>query len=267
MRYGRPPASAAIIAKAAKSVLIYRSDILVGIVSLALRVVLVHLVWQALYAGDASVAGIGRDDAIGYAILGAIFNVTFQPWHFSSLMSRVSDGTVVFDLIRPVGLITLSLGQQFGAVLAGFPRALIGMAVALALGAVPPPTGVATALAFVVSSLLGLAIALLCNLLVAMTAFWTTEIYGAIMVYHMAAAFCSGALIPLWFMPGPLATALSCLPFSAQVFTPLSIYLGREPDMHTLASIGGQLVWVVALAGLSRLVWRRALLRVVIHGG
>ncbi|MCG5214627.1 ABC-2 family transporter protein [Streptosporangium soli] len=257
----------AVVMLGAKSVLIYRSDVFIGVIGLALRVVLVYLVWRALYDTETSVSGVSLNDAVGYAILGAIFNVTFQPWHFSSLMSRVYDGNVVFDLIRPVGLLTLSLGQQLGATLAGFPRALIGIAVGLTIQAVPPPAGVVTTLAFVVSSLLGMAVALLCNLLVSLTAFWTTEIYGAIMVYHMAAAFCSGALIPLWFMPDALGAVLRYLPFSAQVFTPLSIYFDPSPGPHTLAAIGVQVAWVVLLAYLSRLVWKRALRRVVINGG
>ncbi|KQO64886.1 ABC transporter permease [Curtobacterium sp. Leaf261] len=258
---------AALVRHGVRSVLVFRADLLVGTVSTLLRVILVMLVWRAVYGDRVTVSGIARDDAVGYAVLGALFAVVLQPWQFSSLRDRVRTGNVVFDIMRPVSLITQSTADQLGTTLAGVPKAVVGLALALVLGAVPGPDTWWQAVAFVVSALLGLVIAIQCNLVVGLTAFWTTEVGGAYMVYSMAAAFCSGSLIPLWFMPDGLATTLRFLPFSAQIFTPLSIWFDHAPGWHVLGELGLQAGWILLLAGVSHLVWLRALRRTVINGG
>ncbi len=266
-RRQRMSATVALAAQEARAVWSYRADAFVGIIGACLRVVLVFAVWQAVFGARSSVAGIDQRVAIGYAVLGALLNLVLQPWQFSSLSSRVAEGTVVFDLIRPLSLVTVSLAQQVGGTLAQLPKAVIGLVVALLVGAVDAPAGWPAAAAFAVSVLLGSAIALLCNLIVAMTAFWTLEIGGALMVYRMAATFCSGALIPLWFMPSGLVSVLRLLPFAAQVFDPLAIYVDPSPGWHTVGTIGIQLFWVLVLFALVQLIWSRAYRRTVINGG
>lgn len=256
----------AVAAQGARSVLIFRAEVVVGLVSAAARVVLVVLVWRAVYGDRGAVAGIDQRVAVGYAVLGALFNVVLQPWQFSALTTRIRSGTVIFDMMRPVGLVSMSLAQQVGATVAGLPKAIIGLVVGLLLGALVAPSG-PTTVAFVLSTALGVANALLCNLLMSMVAFWTLEVSGAMILYRMAAAFCSGSLIPLWFMPHALATTLRFLPFSAQVFTPMSIYFDDALGAHTVVDLAIQAGWVALLVGVVAMVQRRAVRRVVVFGG
>jgi ABC-2 type transport system permease protein len=268
---GRPAGPVAVrlalVGQGLRAVLIFRADVIVGIVSTVMRVVLVMLVWNAVYGERGTVSGVDRADAVGYAVLGALFAVVFQPWHFSSLNQRVREGTVVFDIMRPVGLITQTVAAQIGSSLANVPKAAVGLALALLLGAIPAPSTAWQTLAFVLSATLGLIIAIQCNLIVGLTAFWTTDVGGAYMIYSMAAAFCSGSLIPLWFMPDGLAGVLRALPFSAQIFTPLSIWLDRSPGWDVVEELALQAGWIVVLALLAHMVWLRALRRTVINGG
>jgi len=74
-------------------------------------------------------------------------------------------------------------------------------------------------------------------------------------------------LIPLWFMPGWLRASVEWLPFQAQVYTPVSIYLGQTRGGEAAALVAVQLAWVVVLVVLLELVWRRARYRVVVQGG
>jgi ABC-type uncharacterized transport system permease subunit len=232
-----------------------------------MRVGLVYVVWRAVYGSRETVAQVDREVAIGYAILGSVFNLVLQPWQFALLSSRIRSGSVIFDMARPVGLIPICLAQQVGTTLAGTPKAVIGVSLGLLTGVLAAPGSLRATLAFILSAALGAIIAMLCNLLVAMSGFWTLESGGALIVYRMAASFCSGALIPLWLMPPALAGVLKWLPFSAQVFTPLSIYFDHRTGLHTLVQIGVQSLWVCLLLVLLRLVWHGAYRRVIINGG
>jgi ABC-2 type transport system permease protein len=51
------------------------------------------------------------------------------------------------------------------------------------------------------------------------------------------------------------------------VFVPLTIYVDPAPGLHTLTAIGVQALWVLVLAVLAALLWRRAIRRLVIFGG
>lgn len=77
----------------------------------------------------------------------------------------------------------------------------------------------------------------------------------------------SGALVPLWFMPGPLRAVAQVLPFQATAYTPTATYLGEIHGSGLAVALGVQALWVGLLTALAALVWSRAVLRVVVQGG
>ncbi len=114
---------------------------------------------------------------------------------------------------------------------------------------------------------LGYLVAMLMGLLLGLMAFWTLELGGVLTIYAFANQFFGGALVPLWFFPPLLRRVADLLPFQAQAFIPLSIYTGQLVGTQAVEALALQLFWVVALFGLARLVWQRAMYRVVIQGG
>ena len=266
---GRPHLSGlwGLVRVGARSVLVYRGDLLLGIASMLVQVTLVMIVWDRVYGDADQVSGVSRNQMISYAILAACFQTIVMPWNFSSIPQRIRQGQIGVDLIRPHGLIATTLARNAGTMLARLPIGAAGVIWALLLGAVLPPPNVGYLLAWLCSTALAVTIALLLNLTVSMVAFWTMEIGGPMMVYRIGSAFFSGALIPLWFMPSWLADILRWLPFQAQTFTPLSIYSGKLAGIDLAVAIGVQASWIVIVIGLLRLIWSRALLRVVVQGG
>lgn len=253
--------------QAVRGQFVFRTATWTGVVGASLQVVLVFLVWTAVYGARSEVSGIQQREAITYAVLGALVAIVFQPFVYETMYGRLRTGAIAFDVMRPISAVPMALAQQVGAAAAQLPAAGLGLAIGLLLGAVRPPGSVVSTVAFSVSIVLGFAIAQLLNFVVGLIGFWTLEVSGAFHIYRMFAQFSSGALIPLWFMPGWLTDALTALPFSSQVFVPLSIYIDQNPGMHTLTAIGVQLVWVLVLTALAALVWKRAVRRMVIFGG
>jgi len=257
----------ASVEQAWKAQFIFRTSTWTGIIGTVLQVTLVFLVWSAVYGERTEVVGIDQRDAINYAALGVLVNTVIQPFIFDSMYSRLRSGAIAFDVMRPVSAVPLALAQQVGSSLAQLPSAACALALGLAIGAVSAPPTPLSALAFAISMMLGYLIALLINFSVGLVGFWTLETGGAFNIYRMFAQFSSGAMIPLWFMPNWLAGALTALPFSAQVFVPLSIYLDPSPGWHTIQAMALQLLWVLLMAGVAMFVWRRAIRRLVIFGG
>ena len=269
-RLGAGASSQALLAcalQAWRAQFVFRAATWSGIIGTTLQVVLVMLVWTAVYGARTEVSGVAQSDAITYAVLGAVIATVFQPFVYDTLYGRLRTGAIAFDVMRPLSAVPMTLAQQAGAAAAQLPAAGIALGIGLVLGALDAPGSLLSGLAFMLSILLGFAIAQILNFMIGLVGFWTLEVSGAFHIYRMFVQFSSGALIPLWFMPAWLSGGLSLLPFSSQVFVPLTIYVDPAPGTHILAAIGVQLLWVLVLVLLAAVLWRRAIRRLVIFGG
>ncbi|HEY8787651.1 MAG TPA: ABC-2 family transporter protein [Actinopolymorphaceae bacterium] len=245
----------------------YRASTLLSLVVLAVQVALYAVVWRAIY-GDhvGTVAGADVDTAVGYAVLGLTVASVLNVWPGMSIEGRIRDGLIGVDLTRPIGLLTQSLAVQTGYVIAGLPAVVVGLGTGLVVGGLAGPAGVAAATGFAVSLVLAFCVSQLITLLMSLASFWTLEVGGLGMMFAVVRTFMSGAILPLWFMPGWLRGVAELLPFQAAAYTPLAIYFGRPPG-GLAAALGVQMLWVLVLGGLCVLVWSRAKRRVVVQGG
>jgi ABC-type uncharacterized transport system permease subunit len=174
---------------------------------------------------------------------------------------------VVFDLVRPVGFIPQVVAQMIGAL--GGATAIIALAlpVVAVAGHLAPPADLRAAGMFCLSLLCAYGIAGLLAILLAMVAFWTVEVDGLVMLYVLVSSFLSGALVPVSVFPGVLRTLVQWLPFQATAYVPAGIYVGAIEAGAAWQAIAVQLGWLVVLGCAAALVWRRAVLRVVVQGG
>jgi len=249
------------------TVLTYRTDYLLTAVLLLVQVYLLRVVWTAVYADRGVANGIAVHTVIAYATLATVQYTLFSPWRFSQIPQRVREGKVAMDLLRPVGFCGQMLAAQVGGTAALAPFLLLALPFALLVGGAAAPPSAGAAVAYVVSLALAYAISQLLALLVGMVAFWTVENTGIFMIYRVVAQFLSGALVPLWFMPGPLRVLAQVLPFQATAYTPTATYLGEIHGSGLAVALGVQVLWLGLLAALARLVWFRAVHRVVVQDG
>lgn len=254
------------------SVLMYRTDYILGIVGVLTQVFLLSVVWTAVY-GEATSApseGAGRitlSTQIAYATLASLQYWLLNPWNLTGMMERIRSGTIAVDLVRPVPLLLQALAGKVGATAAMTPFALAGLPLAILAGGAEPPASVTSGLAYAASLVLAYVLSTLLHTLVELLAFWTLEVGGLFMIYRMVGQFCAGVLVPLWFMPDWLRLIAEWLPFQATTYTPLTIYLGRVTGTDAAVALGTQLGWVIVVLALLRLAWSRAIRRVVVQGG
>lgn len=245
----------------------YRTSMLLQLVVLALEVALYSVVWRAIYTGHRDpVAGADVQTAVGYVVLGLTIAGVLHTSPFWSIESRVREGLIGIDLLRPIGLLIQNLAVQAGYVIAALPMVAVGLATGLLVGGLVPPAGVGAALGFAASLVLAFAVSQLTTLLMSLSSFWTFEVGGLTMAFYVVRTFLSGAVLPLWFMPHWLQVVAGVLPFQAAGYTPLAIYFGRPPGGLAVA-LAVQALWIVVLGALCVLLWRRAGRRVVVQGG
>lgn len=259
-------ARGAFVSNRIRIVLAYRVDALVRLTGPVLQVILMGALWRALYAHETTVDGVSLDVMTTYVSLAAMQQLVNRDDTIDWLNQRVRSGAVGADLAQPVGLLTQQVCGQLAQLVVKVPMAALMLPVSLVAARLALPAHGALG-PYLLASVLGWLINACLNLLVAVTCFWTTELAGMTFLYFVISGFLSGALVPLWFMPGWLADVLGWLPLQAVVFTPLSIYLGQSAGTAAWRAIGVQTLWLALLAGAVWLTFRRAVHRAVVHGG
>ncbi|MFF3031725.1 ABC transporter permease [Streptomyces rubiginosohelvolus] len=250
-----------------RAALTYRTAYLSSFAMMLLQIWLLTVVWKALYDGRAEVDGLSLSTMTAYATLTTLQYQLVSPWRSSPIDQRVREGKVAVDLLRPVGFPGQMLAGQLGWASAAVPVLLVALPFALLIGAGQAPASAAAGLAYPAALLGALLVNQLLGLLLGMVSFWTLEVSGALMAYRFVAQFFSGALVPLWFMPGPVRAAAEWLPFQATAYTPAAVYLGQVEGLGIVAALGVQLAWIGALGALAAFVWSRARRRVMSQGG
>jgi ABC-2 type transport system permease protein len=261
------PAYLQIGASRWQEALMYRANLAVELLGLLLKVYLLKMIFVAVYAGRETVGGVALQDVITFMTIANLQAFLLFPVIGHYMRQRLRDGQIALDLARPAPFLSQLLAYQAGTTGSSLPFLALALPFAALFGGVDLPQSPAAGLLYLASLSLAYMVSVLMGLLIGLTAFWTMEIDGIFTIYAFANQFFGGALVPLWFFPSPLRRFAGLLPFQAQTFIPLSIYTGQSAGMQAIAGLALQVFWVVALAAVARIVWQRALERVVIQGG
>lgn len=135
--------------------------------------------------------------------------------------------------------------------------AVVGVATGWWLTGSLPPHG-ALAPLVVVSSLLGLAMVLLCHLQLGYAAVWIGTAAPAFWVWQKLLFVFGGLLFPLGLYPDLLRKVAEATPFAAMLFAPGSLMFGADASLFAW-----QIAWLVVLGALTLLVGHRATRRLV----
>jgi len=239
-------------------------------VRLGLQVFLVVCLWRGLYAGSATMVGIGRDQAVTFAVLAVLATRIRGLDRYTGrdeVVQHMQYGTIAYWFLRPISPHRYYVLRAVGDQLYGFAWVLCGYLVCLPLGFVQPPVSVAVAGVFVVALVLGQLVLLHIMMLIDLLCFWSLRNNGAMLILVFAQNLLSGVYAPLWYFPHWFVTFSGLLPFQATLNVPLSLYIGRIPLADAPAALTVQLGWALALALFTRWLWHRAAQRVVAQGG
>jgi len=246
----------------------YRAALFVNISLTFLWVIVVYHLWRAAYAGRPLFAGYTWEDMRTYVVLAYGINALVG-WRIGSLMmSTIRTGEIAIDMVRPLDYCGSQLARSAGySVVEG----MLGMALTLVVGilflGIRPPHSAGEAALFILSLLLGFLIKSLLVFCISLIMFWTTNGFGVMLAQEAVIQVLSGALVPIALMPEALRVVASVLPMRGIVATPVNIYLGHSSGTDAALQLGLQALWVVVLAVLASLAWRRAFRRVEIQGG
>ncbi|HET9907438.1 MAG TPA: ABC-2 family transporter protein, partial [Anaerolineales bacterium] len=161
-------------------------------------------------------------------------------------------------------MLARSTGEMMiGVSVLAIPALIIGF---LFLGLQFPPD-LPTALLSIVSVLLGFLLFFHLNFILGSLAIVALDIRHISWAYFSIVRFLGGQVVPLWLFPPVVAAIAEVLPFKGTYYIPISIYVGRLTGVDAIRGLEFQIVWLIALAVVSRMLWGWAHRRLVVQGG
>ncbi|NDZ60731.1 hypothetical protein G3I47_26245 [Streptomyces anulatus] len=245
----------------------HRTNALAVAAGALLQIALVNAVWRSAYASAPTPPDRPLDSLLLYVTVAGLHAWLMSESVVMYMQVRVSQGTFVFDLLRPVGYLTQMAAQQAGFIGASLVLLLPALPVAVVLGTLSPPGSTAVAALYGVSLLLGLTVHTLLSLLIGLSGFWTIKTDSASLLYRVISQFLAGTFAPLSMFPGWLRAVAEVLPFQCTTYIPVEVYTGGAIDRSSLRAVGLQVCWAFLLTVTVYAVWRRAARKVVVQGG
>lgn len=258
----------AIFSARLRMLLQYRQAALAGVATQFFWGLIRVMIFTAFYRSTTRLQTMSLAEVITYTWLGQalIQIVLFRA--DAEVAAMIRDGSVVYELARPVGLYRLWYARSVASRLA--PTLLrmgpVFLLAGLFMGLRAPASWLSgfCCLASVCSALL---LAGAMSMLLTISLLWTLCGDG---INHLAPTFIwlfSGFVIPLPLMPPWLLPVARFLPFRGLADTPYRLYIGHIPPVAALPVIAHQLAWTAALILLGQWLLGRSLRRLVAQGG
>jgi ABC-2 type transport system permease protein len=238
----------------------YRAALVIWLIGHVLEPLIYLVVWSTVSrSSGGSVGGYTASDFAAYFIVLMIVNHVTYTWIMYEYEYRVRQGTLSFELLRPVHPIHSDIADNVTSKLITLPGMLV-IAGILAVFFRPSFRAVPWAMAaFVPAVLLAFIVRFITEWTLALAAFWTTRVSAMNQIYFMAMLFFSGQLAPLELLPQPVRVIAFVLPFRWTIGFPTELLLGRLTPAQALTGLGMQTAWLAAALVLMRIVWRAGL--------
>ena len=250
----------------------YRAAAAAGVVTQFVWGFMAIFAFSAFYEADPTAFPISFQDTVSYIWLQQAFLALFNTWMLENeIFDTISNGNIAYELCRPIRIynmwIARSLANRFSrAVLRCSPILIVAFLVPKPYRMTLPPD-LGTFLLFILSLILGTAVATAFCMIVYGLTFFTISPQGVRVLFASLVDFLAGGIIPIPFMPDKVRAVVELLPFASMQNAPLRIYTGSLPADEVKVMLGLQFFWLIALVLIGSSLCRLAERKACIQGG
>lgn len=251
----------AIISAHWQRVLTYRTTVVAYRIGEIMEVLVVVLMWVAIFKNQTLVQGFTLPEMITYILIGNIFRVATRNFMPTAMARDIKEGLLSTYLIKPMTYFSYTMARELGRVIFALTLSLGSQLVIVLFlkGLIvwnTDPKYLAIIVAMTALAFIG---ELLLSYLIGCVAFWTDEVDGVYETIFRLKRFFAGEYFPLSFLPNVVAQASFFLPFAYSFFIPAQLYLKKIDLSVGLQGLAVQIVWIMLLYGLVQVVWKRGL--------
>jgi viologen exporter family transport system permease protein len=256
-------AAAAQARWAARRALHQPGELAVRVTFYAMILVIFAALWTAaVRAKGGSIAGYDSRSLLWYVMAAEGAVIATKPRMIETIGWDISSGAIAVEMLRPASVVGLRLAAEMGEAAVRLACAWVAGGAIVWLYAGPPPSAAAAALA-VPASVLALACNLAAQHAFAGAAFWLRDARSTWFLYQKLVFLLGGMLLPLEFLPAPLADTARALPFSAMAYVPARLLSGHVEPWLLAVQVG----WLAALVAAAAAVFHAGERRLQVVGG
>ncbi|MCX7570645.1 ABC-2 family transporter protein [Tumebacillus sp. DT12] len=239
-----------------------------GTFATVVKILILYYFWTAVYENRSSIAEMPLETMLTYAVIAALLGNFHFAGPGNQLAEQIQSGGVAVELLRPYDLINRLVWQSWGGFGMSLVRDMLPMLAVgwIFLGIQFPATGTGAVL-FILSTLIGLFLAMYIDLILGVLAFWTVNIFGLRTLKNAILLFFTGSMVPVTMFPGWLQTLSQYMPFQSIVYVPVSIYTGTLAGLDALSAMLVQILWLALMWAVVRVIWSLAVRKVTVFGG
>lgn len=250
----------------------YRAAALAGIVTQFFWGFMEIMTFRAFYRADAAAFPMSFSATASYIWLQQAFLAFFMAWMMENeIIAAIINGDVAYELCRPVSIYNMWFSRSIAtrlsrAVLRCFPILIVAAFLPSPYG-IEAPAGLFHFILFLVTLILGLAVAVSFCMLVYVISFFTISAEGVRIVFVSSVEFFSGAIIPLPFFPDKIQLVMELLPFASMQNVALRIYSGSMTSLQMKKAVFLQIFWLIVLTWIGKWLCNKAEKRITVQGG
>ncbi|NTU98773.1 hypothetical protein HGA64_02075 [Candidatus Falkowbacteria bacterium] len=256
-----------ILKNSAQSNLVYRFDVISGLVAEGLNLVIFSFLWLSIYRQGNQIGSYSLGGLIFYFILTRFFALIIAYTDISRTVSdEIYEGKIVNYMLKPLSyfgrMISINIGRVAVRLLMFFPL----IAVAAYFLRSNFHLTINSTFFLILIAIAGSLINFLFFYLMGLFAFFLDGTAGISYLGWLAMTFFSGRMVPLDILPRSLGRVLDYLPFKFVSYVPAQIILGKFNQVELLANLALSLAWLAALWLLARALYNAGLKRYESYG-
>ncbi|XDD49147.1 ABC transporter permease [Leptospira sp. WS92.C1] len=256
-----------VISKAFQRSATYRLEYFTGILNAGLYLLILTAVWQAIPGEEFKDTQRNKESLILYAVLATLIKVSFGRQD-GLVSSKIKNGNIVFDLLKPIRFPIVVLADTIGVSLYHlFSRSLPLVVLAflfLDLKFVPDTISF---FSFLLVYVLAFLIFFLIGFMISSLSFFFTEIFSFFLLYFALITLFSGAVIPLDLFPEFLRSVSSWLPFPYLYYYPTQVLTSQKFGMSFPELILRYFLMIGILTSAASAIYLSGLKRLELAGG
>lgn len=244
----------------------YRAEMLIWVLSTTMPLVMLAL-WSAV-AAEAPVGRFDQPSFVAYFLAAFIVRQMTGSWAAWEMNYEVRSGRLAQRLMRPVHPLVTYAAENVGV----FPLRIVVCLPVLVILVVTvgrehlPQTWLMGFIA-IVALIGGWLVNLLVNLAIGSLSLYMESSLKVLDVWFTLFMAFSGYIIPIELFPEGLRAVLDWLPFRYQIGFPVEVMTNGVDLERALFLLAMQWGWVLALFGLTALLWTRGLSKFSAYGG
>lgn len=243
---------------------------LLELVGMLFPIAMQYFLWTAIFksSSQSNIYGYSYYQIIVYTVFANLISRFVATGYFKyEIADDIKNGGLSKYIVKPIGYGGYRLSCFLGEKLSQLIFMCIVFVVILLMFNGVSGIELNRLCAFIISLIFALIIQFLIYFVISAIAFFVEEISHLFFVVQLSIDVMSGKVIPLDMFGNKITYAFALLPFKYMVYYPTNIINGKLSSHEILVGFYMMCIWVLMLAIVSKVVWKKCIFKYIAAGG